>query len=69
VDEALELLDRGLAEHGPGVADEVLPELPRLLLRLGRRLKAHEPLLEALRLERARERLFDHEDDPMAATA
>ena len=35
-DEALELLDRRLAEDGRGVADEVLPELARVLGLLGR---------------------------------
>ena len=66
-DEALELLDRGLAEHRARVADEVLPELARLLLGLGGRLEPHQPLLEALLLERAGERLLDHEDHPVPA--
>ena len=34
---------------------------------LGRRREPHQPLLEPLRLERARERLLDDEDDPVAA--
>ena len=67
LDELRELLDRRLPEDGRGVADEVLPELARLLLDLGRRPEAHEPLLEALRLERARERLLDDEDDAVPA--
>ena len=57
----------GLRNTGSGVADEVLPELARLLLRLGRRLEPHQPLLEALLLERAREGLLDHEHDPVPA--
>ena len=36
---------------------------------LGRRAEAHQPLLEALRLERPGERLLDDEDDPVAARA
>ena len=51
------------------VADEVLPELAGDLLDLGRRAEAHQPLLEALRLEVARERLLDDEDDAVAALA
>ena len=45
---------RGLAEDRRRVADEVDPELARDLGHLGRRPEAHQPLLEALRLERAR---------------
>ncbi len=67
LDELRELLDRRLAEDRRGVADEVLPELARLLLDLRRRPEAHQPLLESLRLERAGERLLDHEDDAMPA--
>ena len=51
LDELCELLDRRLSKDGCGVADEVLPELTRLLLDLGRRAEPHEPLLEPLRLE------------------
>ena len=57
----------GLAEHRAGVADEVLPELAGLLLGLGRRREPHQPLLEALLLERAGERLLDHEHHPVPA--
>ena len=69
LDELGELLDGGLAEDRRRLADEVLPELPRLLVDLGRRPEPHEPLLEALRLERARERLLDDEDHPVTAVA
>src|SRR5205085_1223173 len=68
-DEALELLDRRAAEDRRRVADEVRPELAGRLLALGRRRQAHDALLEALRLERPRERLLDHEDDARAAAA
>ena len=69
-DEALELLDRRLAKDGRGVADEVLPELARVLLGvLGGRRQAHQPLLEALCLERSGERLLGDEDNPVAAGA
>src|SRR5581483_6116257 len=53
--------------HRRRVADEVLPELTWNLRFGGRRTKAHEPLLEALGLQRALERLLDHEDDAMPA--
>src|SRR5207302_7300359 len=66
-DEAFELLDCRLAELGCRLADEVLPELPGRLLDLRRRLEPYQGFLEALRLERARERLLDHEDDPGSA--
>ena len=69
LDELGELLDGGLAEDRRRLADEVLPELPGLLLDLGWRPEPHEPLLEALRLERARERLLDDEDHPVTAVA
>ena len=69
LDELRELLDRGFAEDGRGLADEVLPELARLLLDLGRRAEPHEPLLEALRLEAPGERLLDDEHDSMASLA
>src|SRR5262249_884699 len=46
-----------------------LPELTRDLGLLGRRSKAHEPLLEPLRVERPRERLLDDEDDVMPTPA
>ena len=68
-DELAELLESALAEDGRRVADEVLPELARLLGLLRRRGQPHRPLLEALRLERAGERLLDDEDDPVAAPA
>ena len=68
-DELGELLDGGLAEDRRRLADEVLPELPRLLVDLGRRPEPHEPLLEALRLERARERLLDDEDHSVTSVA
>ena len=55
LDEAGQLLDRGCAKHGRGIADEVLPELPRRLLDLGLGPEPHEPLLEPARLEGARE--------------
>jgi hypothetical protein len=67
VNEPLELLDRRLAEHRAGVADEVLPELARLLLGLGRGLEPHQAFLEALLLERACKRLLDDEHDPVPA--
>ncbi len=67
LDELRELLDRRLAEDGSGFADEVLPELARLLLDLRRRAESHQPLLESLCLEAPCERLLDHEDDAVAA--
>ena len=69
LDELGELLDGGLAEDRRRLADEVLPELAGLLLDLGWRPQTHEPLLEALRLERARERLLDDEHHPVTAIA
>jgi hypothetical protein len=63
--ELSELVEGGLAEDGRRVADEVLPELTRLLRHLGRRREPHQPLLESLLLERACERLLDHEDHPV----
>src|SRR5439155_23494164 len=65
--EALELVDRRLPELRSRLADEVLPELPRHLLGLRGRLQPHQRLLEALRLERARERLLYHEHDSGSA--
>ena len=65
-DELAQLLERRLAEDRRRVADEVDPELAGDLRDLGRRPETHQPLLEALRLERARERLLDDEHDPMA---
>src|ERR671918_208718 len=65
-DELGELLEGGLAEHRCGLADEVLPELARLLLLLGRRSEAHQALLEPLLLERAGEQLLDDEDHAVA---
>ena len=67
LDELRELLDRGLAEDGRRIADEVLPELAGLLLDLGRRSEAHQALFELLRLETAGEGLLDDEDDAMTA--
>ncbi len=67
LDELAELLDRRLPEDGRGIADEVLPELARLLLDLRQRAEPHEALLEALRLEASGERLLDDEDDAMPA--
>ena len=49
--------------------DEVDPELAGRLLLLGRRAEPHEALLEAARLERARERLLDDEHDAVPALA
>ena len=69
LDERLELLDRRRPEDGRRLADEVLPELARRLLDLGRRPEPHQPLLEALRLEAACERFLDDEHDPMPALA
>ena len=69
LDELRQLLDRRLAEDGRRVADEVLPELARLLLLLRRRPEPHEALLEALRLEVAGERLLHDEHDPVTALA
>ena len=68
-DELAELLEGALAEDGRRVADEVLPELARLLGLRGRGREPHRPLLEPFRLERAGERLLDDEDDPVAAPA
>ena len=63
-DEVGELLVGALAKHRRRVADEVLPELAGLLgLGRGGR-QAHQPLLESLGLERAGERLLDHEHAP-----
>ncbi len=67
--ELAELLDRRLAEDRRRVADEVDPELARDLVDLGLRPEAHQPLLEALCLERPGERLLDDEDDAMASRA
>src|SRR4029077_7235084 len=67
--ELVELLKRALAEDRRRVADEVLPELARLLLLLRRRAEPHQPLLEPLFGERAGERLLDHEHDPVSALA
>src|SRR6185312_12216754 len=64
-----ELLDRRQPEHRRRVADEVLPELARNLLLEWRRRESHEALLEALRIERARERLLDDEADAVPAAA
>jgi len=69
LDELGELLDRRLAEDRRGLADEVLPELTRRLLGLGRRAEAHEALLEALCLEAAGEGLLDDEHDAVTALA
>ena len=69
LDEPRQLLDGGRPEDRGRVADEVLPELARDLGDLRRRTEPHEPLLEALRLERPGERLLDHEHDPMAPIA
>src|SRR6185295_17429307 len=66
LDELAQLLDRRLAEDRRGVPDEVDPELAGGLLGLGWRAEAHQPLLEPLRLEAARERLFDDEHAPVA---
>ena len=69
LDELAQLVERRLAEDRCGLADEVLPELARLLLGLRRRAESHQPLLEPLRLEAPRERLLDHEHDPVPALA
>ena len=68
-DESRELVDRRVPEDGSGLADEVLPELARDFLDLRRRRQPHQPLLEALRLERPLEGLLDDEDDAVAAAA
>ncbi len=65
--ERLELHDGRLAELGRGLADEVLPELPRNLGLLGRRGQAHRGFLEAFGLERPGERLLHDEHDPVPA--
>ena len=69
LDELAQLVERRLAEDRCGLADEVLPELPRLLLGLRRRAESHQPLLEPLCLEAPRERLLDHEHDPVPSFA
>ena len=69
LDELADLLEGALAEDGRSVADEVLPELARLLRLRRRRGEPHRPLLESLRLERACEGLLDDEHDPMATPA
>ena len=69
LDERLELLDRRRPKDRRRLADEVLPELTRCLGHLGHRPEPHQPLLEALRLEAARERFLDDEHDPMPALA
>ena len=69
LDEPAQLLDRRRPEDRRGVPDEVLPELARDLGDLGRRTQPHQPLLEALGLERPRERLLDDEHDAVAALA
>ena len=66
-DQRFQLLAGRLAEMRRRIADEVLPELPRLLRHLRRRLQPHQPLLEPFGFQRSGERLLDHEDDPMAA--
>src|SRR6187431_3228869 len=67
--ELAELLDRRLAEDGRRVADKVDPELAGDLVDLGLRPKAHQALLETLRLERPGERLLHDEDDAVASRA
>ena len=63
-DELAELLERRLAEDRRRVADEVDPELARDLVgSAGGGPEPHQPLLEALRLEGAGERLLDDEHD------
>ena len=52
LDEPAQLVDRRRPEDRRGVADEVLPELAGDLWDLGRRTEPHQPLFEALRLER-----------------
>ena len=69
LDEPAQLVDRRRPEDRRGVADEVLPELARDLGDFGRRAESHQPLFEALRLERPGERLLDDEYDPVAAFA
>ena len=66
-DELAQLLDRGLAEDGRGVADEVDPELTRRFLGLGRRPEPHQSLFEAVGLQPAGERLLDDEQDAVPA--
>ena len=68
-DEALELLDRGLAEHRGRVADEVLPELAGVLGLLRGRREPHQALLEPLLGERALERLLGDEHHAVPAAA
>jgi hypothetical protein len=68
-DELAQLVECALAEDRRRVADEVLPELARLLGFGRRRRESHRPLLEALSLERPRERLLHDEDDPVPAPA
>jgi hypothetical protein len=65
--ELAELIEGRLPEDRRRLPDEVLPELPWLLLDLGGRGEAHQALLEALLLECPRERLLDHEDHPVPA--
>src|SRR5205085_4662384 len=68
-DELAELVEGRLSEDGSRLADEVLPELPGLLLDLGRRGEPHQTFLEALLLKRPCEGLLDHEDRAMSAAA
>ncbi|MFD2355008.1 hypothetical protein ACFSTC_45735 [Nonomuraea ferruginea] len=67
--DGLQLLAGALAVFGRGVADEVLPELARVLLLLGRRREVDQVLLEPERLELALPRRLGGEDDAVAAAA
>ena len=73
--ERRELLDRGLAEFGRGLADELLPESSGILLdllaldRLRGRREIDEVLLEAERCELALPRRLGSEDDTVPALA
>src|SRR5262249_51034982 len=61
-------LPRRVAGRGPSrMARGVLPPPPRHPPALGRRLQPNQRLLQALRLERARERFLDHEHDSLPA--
>jgi hypothetical protein len=59
----------GLRKTGAVSRMKSFQNWPGNFLGLGRRRQPHQPLFEALRLERAGERLLDDEDDPVATAA
>src|SRR4029079_11634655 len=66
-DEVAELLEGRLPEDRRRITDEVDPELAGHLGLRRRRTETHQSLLEALRLQRPGERLFDDEHDAVTA--